>query len=1103
MAGTNNVLYQDNIGQEFKLVVVDSKYNGTYDIEQPEGFDEVNCFVDINEEFFNVDNFIIGDSTNLEFIRYNNMTAYDIIDKVYNEKGGDGQIIFKWFVNGDDILGDDFQINLNKFSRQYEQSSLKIVTEIKKRESQNKIYSREDTSVNLFADKNLDNNPIVPVQTKEVYFKEIRKNTSNFYFFSAENSVESILTKGAQRWQWLYKLSGDRNLGDNVNIDSGYYHKYQTTESWFAGDMLSTKIDIEDFQITISNLEVYGFKVDDTTYHKMHLVAVIKDISGVVVRIVKLEDSVPYTSNNFSQALIKIETSKTYTNQTIGDLNNPTPLSLKPGQSIEISFMRGFTPDSEYDPNATYFWRAAKQDTSIKIQANLLAPLRKVKVVSLKDAMNQLCKAYSDGNISVESNILGPGGIYENTGIGTGIQLRGLTDVFKYTDKLTTSFDALFGKGVAPLFAFGFDILGNKLIVENVDYYFKDIQMFDFSNKGFDEDGYNVANDLENSFNNLKFGCKKYSTNKDNDLRNYNTDAELLTPIKSTKNNLDKTTDLIIDEFKIQEITTDDSTRTSDSDDDVILIDLVKLNSYTDNGLILACVHEMSEGNLVLRSYKTPFDLLPLNVGDSLNITSGLNAGDHTIIKKETNRLELTTTTTIERGTSNTPIKYTVHNLTKNRSDEGFVYVNEGTSGTYSRDTTSNLRHNPKFQMARWSGFFGSSLVKKLSSEEIIMTKYKNNGTVEVEVDPTALPNEITGRVTLGSNETVGRMRNFKYPYFTNEIIEITIPFVEFYEFMMAYRNWRFGKGGDINQNRGYFTVDTPNGVVDVYPFGQKGLEFNKRFNTLTIRGKIKGSALRNKITHVEFKSEVTGTWETTDGNGNVIDSGDLLEYKVSMDIDTPDSNLPIAIYSSKDNGNSWTKVYTGSYSPTVEFWNEFFNDIPKNRKVGFRVFSVDNDFQQYKSDDVFIPYPFGSVVVNVTKVITNPDEANCGYTYMEYELVGEGTINVDYRLYSEAGNGSLVILDEDDNIVVEIIAPINSSQYNENKSGTITLNGTSRFKATFRAASSINSNMLTCYNNGNESVLAYMSVGIDFIDNGVKFYGIGSGAFGRKYKII
>ncbi|MDV4070300.1 hypothetical protein CMT45_01045 [Elizabethkingia anophelis] len=1079
MEGINNIVYQYEIGQVFQLIVINSKYAGTYEIEEPDGFDEISSYIDINEELFNVDKFIVGDGTSVEFVKYNNKAAFEIIDKVNKEKGGDGEIIFKWFIDGEDILGDDIQINMNKVSNKYEKSSLKIVTELKKRESQNKMHTREDTSVNLFSDKNLDNKPITPVATKEIYFKEIRKNVKNFYSYSAENEEPSLVTKGTQRWQWLYRRAADFGLGDNTNEISGYHHKFQSdTGYWYAGDMLSTKSDNGEFKITISNLEFTGSKVGPTSYIPLHLVAILKDSTGTPFKFIILEKSKPDSSFP-TTARIEILTSNTYTNETLGTISDPAPLTLKAGQSIEISFMYGLTPDSEYDPNAQYVWRSIKTGTSITIESNLLNPLRKVPIVPLKDALNQICKSYSDDVISVDSTILGSGGIYENTGIGTGIQLRGISDTYKLPNKLTTSLKDLLYDGVAPLFAFGYDIVGNKFIVESVDYFFKDIQVFDLSNKGFDEDGYLLSNDLENSLNNLKFGSKKYSTDKENDIRNYNTALDGLTPIKSTKNKMDKTSNLLIDEFMIGSVINDNSSKTSDADDDVILIDMVHIDNYKDNGIIFNCIHEIVNGHLSLKSYNTPFDMLPINVGDIVEITSGLNQGTWTVFAKTTITLELTGSTTIQTGVSNTPISYTVTNFTKNRSDEGFVSVD----GVYSRDTTSNLRHNPKFQMARWSGFFGSALVKKLASEEILVTNYKNNGNVEIEVNPTELPNELSGRVKLNANETVGRLRNFKYPYFTNQTIEITIPYVTFEEFFRLHNNWRFGIGGDRNKSRGYITVDTPEGVMDVYPFGQKGLEHNKGYNTLTIRGKVKGSSLKNKILNAVFTGPTV----------------------VQLQIFTPDEfkALPMRIKATKDNGATWETIYNGANSSNVQIDDAFFfTNIPKNRKIGFRVFSIEDGIEQYKSDDVFTPYPFGEIVVNTTKIITNPDESNCGYTYVEYEVIGEGVLEVHYKLFSEQGNGSIVVLDENDNIIVEIHAPVNAENYEHTEIVNLTLTGKSKFKATLRAASTVNEGFYTCFDNGNPFILMYATTGIRFFDNGKDFAGIGIAASGRKYRI-
>ncbi|NAW50785.1 hypothetical protein GNY06_05100 [Elizabethkingia argentiflava] len=836
--GVKNVSFQDDVSQSFMLVVIDSDhYNGYYHIHMPDGFEQVVSFVDINDEFFNVDNFILGDSTDLEFVSYNNPKAFDIIDKVYKEKGGDGQIIFQWYINGNDVLGSDFQLNLNKISYQYEKSSQKIVTEIKKRESQNKIFAREDTSVDLARDKNLDGNEISPVETQDILFKELRRPESNFYPTDVIKQHNVILAQ--QGYLQTMKLSGERNIGNNNNIGSGFF-SYFGGKNYvrYLGDQISTNTDIDDLSITMSNIEMLGRQEGDSRYHTMTLVALIKDNNGKPVNIIPLKTGEKYMQDGVTFSRIHIISEK-YTNYNLRDNNTSFPLSLKAGQSLEISFYMDYEGYFEYDKKAYYEWVILSTKMSIEITANFSKPLKSIKAITLKNALDQVCKNYSDGKISVESNILGQGGAFEHTGISSGIMMRNIPDAYMVSNKFSTSLKSLFYDGAAPLLALGFDILKDKFIVEDVDYFFKDIQVYDLSGKGFDEYNYELKNSLADAFNNLYFGCKKYSTNKKSDLKNYNTFIEASTPIKSAKTKFDKKTNLIIDEFKIQEIINDSSTKTSESDDDIVLIDMIKVSEYTDQAVILNCVHIRVNEHLELRSSKTPFDQISVSQGDIISINSGLNNGYWEVLAKTSVTLKLKSTKkniNIQEGTVHTPISYDLKNIIKNRSDEGFIEK----KGILNSETTSNLRHNPKFQMARWFGYFGSGLDRKKDIEQISVNKYKNNGSVELQVDSLEIPNELQGLTRLQDNEDLKRLRTHKQPYFTNREIEITIPFVSFEEFFQLYKNWRFGINGDRLKNRGYITVDTPEGKLNIYPFGRMALEHDKKFNELTIRGKVK-----------------------------------------------------------------------------------------------------------------------------------------------------------------------------------------------------------------------------------------------------------------------
>ena len=185
MKGIKNIQYQSGVGQIFRLEVLSGKYAGIHEIQEPDGFDALDISIDVNEEYYNIDNFILGETSKIKILEYNDKRTFDIIKGVYDEQGGDGQIIFKWYVvhNGmeKDILGAGFEINLNKYQLNYENSQRVIECEIKKREAQNKFYTREDTTINLFAKKNLDENQIEPIGSQEIVLKAEVSELSAFW----------------------------------------------------------------------------------------------------------------------------------------------------------------------------------------------------------------------------------------------------------------------------------------------------------------------------------------------------------------------------------------------------------------------------------------------------------------------------------------------------------------------------------------------------------------------------------------------------------------------------------------------------------------------------------------------------------------------------------------------------------------------------------------------------------------------------------------------------------------------------------------------------------------------------------------------------------
>ena len=806
MSEIKHLHYENNTDNIFTLTVEDSSFAGVYVIEMPDNFNEVDCIVDISEDNFNIDNFIIGETEKIKFLEYSNPIAYDIVKKVYNEKGDDGIILFGWkAVNGldeYDMLGAGYQLNLNKYSNKFEKSMMKIETEIKKREVQNKFLTREDVSVNLFSEKDLDNLPCDPLVLDDIYYKEGGRVKSNFYSF--HDKYKSVL--GMRRFQFMFIRPTDYDLGNIANEYVGWNYN----SSLYKGPLMTATVSLTNLALEISNMNILASNPFNLNILITNGATEIRTIPTAIIPNVVSTTLAPEIATGVTQLYeFKI------LNQTfdVGILNQ--------GESIHLLFESGDLGNL----------KAVETTTSLELKSIFNNTLRKTKIIRLKDAIERIARLYSGVDIPVQSSIINASGYYFDTAISTGMFMRGLPEVYN-TNKITTSFKNLFYDSVAKLFAFGFDLQDDKIIVEDIKYFFKDVETYDFTDKEFIQDEFTIDHDLENSYNQLMFGSKKFSTNKKGDLLNYNTKLEALTPLKSVKTKFDKTIDAIIDEDKIQELILDKSSSTNDGDDDLVIIDLVKLESYYDEGMISNCEHSNDGGFLVLKSYDAPFDTLAIDVGQNITIETGLNTGTYEVLEIDGAKMKLNKTSGIEVGNNDTPISFYVYDITKNRNDEGF-----DVSGVKEPKSATNLRHNPKYQMARWFPFYGSGLTKKEDAEEIIITNYKNNGDVTIEPNSLELANELQNPTILNANETLARLRNYKTPFFSGEIVETTLLNVQFHEFFQCYNEWRYGV-----KNRGYISIPAPEGIIKIFPFGTKAFDFDGQRNELTLRGKIKFS---------------------------------------------------------------------------------------------------------------------------------------------------------------------------------------------------------------------------------------------------------------------
>lgn len=909
MKGIKNIQYQSGVGQIFRLEVLTGKYAGIHEIQEPDGFDALDISIDVNEEYYNIDNFILGETSKIKILEYNDKHTFDIIKGVYDEQGGDGQIIFRWYVvhNGTekDILGEGFEINLNKYQLNYENSQRVIECEIKKREAQNKFYTREDTTINLFAKKNLDENQIDPIGSREIVLKaeEEKVETSwwmdgetdsnrNWFNYMGPRVVDvNVYPVGLRKPIYrlinkpfpLFNLSSEiKQIGQNFDKYGGHFVAGEDNSeesnsgknhsgggnSWIEApdnSWISTKKTIVEYVGVPAALKNEQWPLLNTELSHTNVTLSISNINFKARKIVKFDPRYINTIEKAKPLSFHMMAEIEYGG---GGINQRHTLHLASSEPLEgTDFGHIQFNNKQFDlgdiPAGSKVWvylhfpegieqsqfYFGRTDSAITISSSIDKLGRKSRVVSLFDAIDKVAENYSDGQIRLVSNILSDGGKYANQYVATGAFLRGVANIFLGEEKINTSFKSLFYEGAAPLLALGFDVIENRLIVEDIDYFFKDVQAYDLTNKDFVQENLTIENDKDISYNNLIFGTKKYSTKKKGDIFNFNTKMECSTPIKSVKKKLDKTTGFIIDEYKIQDLLDDTNDNTNDNDDDLVLIDTIT-GSYVDSGSFPDVVHSDAGGVLTLTASKSPWDTLPFKVGDKIKIVEGLNVGEYTILAIKSHTLTLDKRVGIEQGTILTKIEHTLTDVIKNRNataTDGFISA----EGVKNKRTAVNLYHNPKYHMKRWFPLFGGGLSKKTNGENIIVTNYKNNGKIEVEPDTDKIPHLPSEVDVLNENISLERLRKSSRVLFGTENIEVTLTNVSFEEFYNLYNRWRIGEDvytGEKIPSRGYIDVYIGGETYSIYPFGTEALQYDKGANELTIKGKIKNSKWGRKI---------------------------------------------------------------------------------------------------------------------------------------------------------------------------------------------------------------------------------------------------------------
>lgn len=400
-----NALYQNGVEEIFRLRVIQGLYAGIYDIKKPDEFDDIDMTIDIDEENFNVNNFILGDTSKVKFIQYYDHDTYDLVKKVYEEQGGDAEIIFIWQYDNNgvitDVLEENYSLNLNKYKQGFEESRGYIETEVKKRDSQNLLLVREDISVNLFSTNNLDSNTITEVNSTEIFYKEGSRTYGNYYFLTT-SGFGKVMFRPQNWFMFTFIRSDNFEFGSNTNVESGYVD-YGFSNLDYNGPLLTNIAPLNNLELEISNMTVVS--------------PIVTEPNSMPTKPFKLYAIKKIGNNEYERILLESSLIDELDNvYAIKVLNQSYDLgSTLQNTSVELLFV--------FDNNEDAILLAFQQEWSIELKTRTILPIRRSKSVLLKDAINQFCKQYTTNGLTLQSSLIDNDGKYEKTSISTGLFL--------------------------------------------------------------------------------------------------------------------------------------------------------------------------------------------------------------------------------------------------------------------------------------------------------------------------------------------------------------------------------------------------------------------------------------------------------------------------------------------------------------------------------------------------------------------------------------------------------------------------------------------------------------------------------------------------------
>ena len=386
-----------------------------------------------------------------------------------------------------------------------------------------------------------------------------------------------------------------------------------------------------------------------------------------------------------------------------------------------------------------------------------------------------------------------------------------------------SSFKDQFDKFLHNNFGLGYAIYENngqfKILIERYEEFYQDNEIEYIDN--IQDTTYFVEYDKELIYNEVKIGYKDFpkstDENKSNNLDEFNTEHNYLTPIESVKNKKEYISEAIASGYKIEnqrrEQFKDVPSDTVSDDDKMFVINGVISNIYKD-----VLVSFDSSGSNQITIFATYLDI---NIGDSLSFTNATSTGSFFVstLQKTGNKIIITVTGSFTVEIVTTDILRNNNRLRALRDEEFQVVQN-----VISPKTCYNIGLNPKYMLKNHSLIINSGFNPKSDTEQIKPVLIKLNEELECKF----LANE--GSYNVDSNTTVKMNENMFLSNYNNYQKLFTGFLIKFtaninYQRLLSIRNDYLNQGSN---NFGYIRIKTPLGTE------KKGFLMSMNYNPLS-----------------------------------------------------------------------------------------------------------------------------------------------------------------------------------------------------------------------------------------------------------------------------